>query len=100
VRRSLVTADPEQRLTMPRGEAIPIAFVAQDGSSGETHHRGAISSWYFLHLDTPVAATVYTIPITVTVLTALLGVGIVARARRTHRATGRQPEPISEGART
>jgi mono/diheme cytochrome c family protein len=98
LRRALVTTDPEQRLALPPGEAIPVAFFAQDGSSGESHHRGAISSWYFLHLDTPVAATVYTIPITVTVLTALLGLGIVARARRTHRATDRQPEPISEGA--
>lgn len=97
IRRALVPADPEQRLALPRGEAIPVAFFAQDGSSGESHHRGAISSWYFLHLDTPVAASVYTIPITVTVLTALLGLGIVARARRTHRATDRQPEPISEG---
>jgi mono/diheme cytochrome c family protein len=98
LRRALVTADPEQRLALPPGEAIPVAFFAQDGSSGESHHRGAISSWYFLHLDTPVATTVYTIPITITVLTALLGLGIVARARRTHRATDRQPEPISEGA--
>jgi mono/diheme cytochrome c family protein len=103
VRRSLESADPEQRLDMPRGEPIPIAFFAQDGSSGETHHRGAISAWYFLHLDTPVTATVYTVPLTATLLTALLFVGIVARARRTHRADARatdktEPETLPEGA--
>ncbi len=98
VRRSLDSADPEQRLAMPQGEAIPIAFFAQDGSSGESHHRGAISAWYFLHLDTPVAASIYTVPISVVVLTALLGVGVVARARRTHRTARAEPETLPEGA--
>lgn len=100
VRRSLVTSDPDERLDMPQGEPIPVAFMAQDGSSGETHHRGAISSWYFLHLDTPVAATVYTVPIGMILVTALLGIGIVARARRTHNAGEREPEPttLTEGA--
>lgn len=101
VRRSLDAEAPDQRLAMPRGEPIPIAFFAQDGSSGETHHRGAISAWYFLHLDTPVAATVYTVPLTATVLTALLFVGIVVRARKTHRAVRSaeaEPETLPEGA--
>jgi mono/diheme cytochrome c family protein len=100
LRRSLDSSSPEQRLAMPEGEPIPIAFFAQDGSSGETHHRGAISAWYFLHLDTPVAATIYTVPIGVALVTALLGVGIVARARRTHRATRSETEPttLPEGA--
>lgn len=98
LRRGLDASDPEQRLALPQGQAIPIAFFAQDGSSGESHHRGAISSWYYLHLDTPMAATVYTVPIGAMVLTALLGVGIVARARRTHRAAGVQTRTLAEGA--
>jgi DMSO reductase family type II enzyme heme b subunit len=98
VRRSLDPADPEQRLGMPQGEAIPIAFFAADGSSGETHHRGAISSWYYLHLDTPVAATIYTVPISVALLTALLGVGIVARARRTQQPDRSVTSTLPEGA--
>jgi DMSO reductase family type II enzyme heme b subunit len=100
VRRTLDASEPEQRLAMPQGEPIPIAFFAQDGSSGETHHRGAISAWYFLHLDTPVTATIYTVPISVVLLTALLGIGVVARARRTHRATRTETEPATrpEGA--
>jgi DMSO reductase family type II enzyme heme b subunit len=100
IRRPLDTSDPEQRLNLPEGEPIPIAFFAQDGSSGETHHRGSISSWYFLHLDMPVAATIYTVPVTVTLLTALLGVAIVARAQRTHRAAQPRSEPEThpEGA--
>jgi mono/diheme cytochrome c family protein len=105
LRRSLDANEAEQRLAMPQGEPIPIAFFAQDGSSGETDHRGSISAWYFLHLDTPVAATVYTVPVAVTLLTALMFVGIVARARRSHRAasgktekTETEPDTLSQGA--
>lgn len=102
VRYSLEPSESEQRLTMTEGEPIPIAFFAQDGSSAETHHRGAISAWYFLHLDTPVPATVYTVPVGVALLTALLGLGVVTHARRQHRAALRDTEPttLPEGARS
>jgi cytochrome c-type biogenesis protein CcmH/NrfF len=44
----------------------------------------------------PVAATIYTVPATITLLTALLGVGIVARAQRRYRR--KDPETLTEGA--
>jgi hypothetical protein len=70
---------------LPRGEAIPVAFFARDGSSGETGHRGAVSSWYFLYLDQPVAAGVYVWPVAAALLTALLGLVVVTRAQRAER---------------
>lgn len=84
VRRPLI-AEGDQRPDLPTGTPIPVAFFAQDGSSGETGHRGSVSSWYFLYLDTPVPSTVYTLPVAATILTAALGLLVVARARRTER---------------
>ncbi|HUG39767.1 MAG TPA: c-type cytochrome [Longimicrobiales bacterium] len=98
IRRPLETADPERRLAMPTGEAIPIAFFAQDGSSGEAGHRGSISSWYFLYLDRPASASVYIVPVAAALLTALLGLGVVARARQTGGAARRETETLLEGA--
>lgn len=98
VRRPLATGD-DQRLDLPTGTAIPVAFFAQDGSSGETGHRGSVSAWYFLYLDTPVPSTVYTLPITATILTAGLGLLVVARARRTERrAAGPESDTTLKGA--
>lgn len=100
VRRALDSDDPERRLAMPRGEAIPIAFFAQDGSSGEEGHRGSISSWYYLYLDQPVAASVYVTPVVATVLTALLLLGIVTRARRAERTEAPATETLYQGSTT
>jgi DMSO reductase family type II enzyme heme b subunit len=98
IRRPL-TVDADRRPDLPTGTAIPVAFFAQDGSSGETGHRGAISSWYFLHLDTPVPTTVYTAPIAATILTAVFGLAVVARARRAdRRVADPQSDTPLEGA--
>ncbi|MDX1673380.1 MAG: c-type cytochrome [Longimicrobiales bacterium] len=96
VRRPLAGAG--DRLDLPTGTPIPIAFFAQDGSNGETETRGSVSSWYFLWLDAPVPTTVYTLPITATILTAVLGLVVVARARRAERAAEPTTEPPLEGA--
>ncbi|MBW3552086.1 MAG: hypothetical protein KY466_01180, partial [Gemmatimonadetes bacterium] len=99
VRRQLASDDPDRRLAIRQGEVIPIAFFAQDGSSGEVGNRGAVSSWYYLHLDRPVAATVYTVPIVATLLTAVLGLLIVARAQRAERRVPeREAGTLLEGA--
>lgn len=98
VRRRLESAEPERRIGFPTGEAIPIAFFAQDGSSGEAGNRGSISSWYFLYLDRPVAASVYIVPIAAALLTALLGLGLVAQARRAPRVAEKDNTTLLEGA--
>lgn len=99
IRRRLASDDPDRRLAIPVGEVVPLAFFAQDGSSGEVGNRGAVSSWYYLHLDRPVAATVYIVPILATLLTAALGLLVVARAQRAERrAPERETRTLLEGA--
>ena len=82
---------------MPTGEPIPMAFFAQDGSSGEVGARGAVSSWYYLYLGTPVSTAVYTVPGAAALLTALLGWVVVARARRAEpRSAERESRTLLE----
>jgi mono/diheme cytochrome c family protein len=98
IRRPLAAEDPERRLAMPQGEAIPMAFFARDGSSGEVGNRGSLSSWYYLYLDRPVPTTVYTVPIAAALLTALLGVVMVRRAQSAGRRAGAtESETLLEG---
>ena len=98
VRRSLASDDPERRIALPAGQPVPMAFFAQDGSSGEVGTRGSASSWYFLYLDQPVAATVYVVPVAAAVLTALLGLLVVGRAQRAaRRAPAKETRTLLEG---
>jgi mono/diheme cytochrome c family protein len=99
IRRPLASDDPQRRLALPTGEPVPVAFFAQDGSSGETDGRGSLSSWYYLYLDTPVSAAVYILPVAAALLTALAGWGLVARARRSAtRSHEHEPRTAMEGA--
>ena len=88
LRRSLPAAEEANELDFSVGQMIPVAFFAWDGDNGEEGTRGAISSWYFLHLGEPTPATVYVAPVAAMALTALLGVGVVRRAQRRERNGG------------
>jgi hypothetical protein len=91
--RALVPADTGSAPALPPGIAIPIAFYAADGSSGEDSVRGAISSWYAVYLDVPASSRVFVQPIVAAMLTAGLGVLVVIRAqRRERRAAGTHTE--------
>lgn len=91
--RALVPADTASAPALPPGIAIPIAFYAADGSSGEDSVRGAISSWYAVYLDVPASSRVFVQPIVAAMLTAGLGVLVVIRAqRRERRAAGTHTE--------
>lgn len=85
-RRPLQGGDVENRLTFERGRAIPMALFAWDGDNGESGTRGAVSTWYFLYLDRPTASTTYVLPLAAALLTAGLGVVVVARAQRRSRS--------------
>src|SRR6266550_300318 len=54
--RALATPDTANEVQLEAGRAIPMAFFAWDGSSGEHGSRMAVSTWYFLALDRPTAA--------------------------------------------
>lgn len=70
------------RLQFETGRAIPIAFFAWDGSNGEEGRRGAVSSWYFIHLERPTPRSVYATPAVTMLLTFALGLVVVGRAQR------------------
>jgi hypothetical protein len=86
-RRALESGDDED-LQFEVGRAIPIGFSAWDGDHGETGTRRAVSSWYFIHLERPTPATVVVAPLLATILTAGLGLMVVARAQRREREAG------------
>jgi DMSO reductase family type II enzyme heme b subunit len=84
--RALAPADTTAAPAFPVGEAIPIAFLAADGSNGEDAVRAAVSAWYAVYLDVPTPAGVYVVPVLAALVTAGLGGLAVVRAQR--RATG------------
>ena len=84
-RRPLDGGGIENRLTFETGRPIPVAVFAWDGSNGESGTQGSISTWYFLYLDRPTSPAVYLAPLVAMLLTAALGVVVVARAQRRAR---------------
>ena len=80
--RALASPDTATQLPFRTGRAIPVAFFAWDGSNGEHGTRMAISTWYFLALDEPVAARVFISPVLAMVLTLGLGMLVVWRAQQ------------------
>lgn len=85
--RSLATADSANQLQFGSEQAIPMAFFAWDGSSGEHGGRMAISTWYFLALDTPTPPGALVAPVVAMVFTLGLGLVVVRRAQRRARNT-------------
>jgi DMSO reductase family type II enzyme heme b subunit len=84
--RPLATGDTTRAPRFTAGRPIPIGFFVADGSNGEDQVRGAVSGWYALYLDVPTPASVYVAPAVTTLLTAGLGIIVVARARRRERS--------------
>jgi DMSO reductase family type II enzyme heme b subunit len=67
VRRPLVTEDGAREVQLQPGRMVPIAFHVWEGANGETGLKMALSSWYFVHLRQPAAATSYLIVLVVVV---------------------------------
>lgn len=61
LKRPLMTQDPED-LQFVKGRFIPIAFMAWDGSNGETGTKMAVSSWYYLILEESAPMVAYLVP--------------------------------------
>lgn len=53
ITRSLSTEDKANKIQFQPGKFIPIAFMAWDGSNGETGSQMSLSSWYYLLLKEP-----------------------------------------------
>ncbi len=86
--RSLATADSANQLQFGVERAIPMAVFAWDGSNGEHGGRMALSTWYFLALDTPTPPGALAVPVLAMGLTLGLGLVVVRRAQRRARNTG------------
>jgi DMSO reductase family type II enzyme heme b subunit len=91
LRRDLQTGD-EQDLQFELGRFIPIAFIASDGWRDEDLASGAISSWFSIYLEKPVAAVTYAWIPAAAGLTILLEALTVWSVRR----RARQQEPAMQ----
>ncbi|HXL35209.1 MAG TPA: c-type cytochrome [Gemmatimonadales bacterium] len=80
--RALATPDTANEVQLEAGRAIPMAFFAWDGSSGEHGSRMAVSTWYFLALDRPTPPGVFISPVLAMFVTLGLGLVVVRRAQR------------------
>ncbi|HKW92438.1 MAG TPA: c-type cytochrome [Methylomirabilota bacterium] len=85
--RTLATSDTANEVQLEAGRAIPVAFFAWDGSSGEHGSRMALSTWYILALDRPTPPGVFISPALAMLVTLGLGLVVVRRAQR--RGSGR-----------
>jgi cbb3-type cytochrome c oxidase subunit III len=83
--RTLQPRDTTSGPVFHPGRAVPVAFSVADGSNGEDDARGAVSTWYAIHLDVPTPARVYAAPAITVLLTAGLGLLLVTRAQRRDR---------------
>lgn len=86
--RSLASRDTANQLAFTTGTAIPMAFFVWDGSSGEHGTRMALSTWYFLALDTPTPLSNFLTPLATMALTLGLGIVVVRRTQRTRGSEG------------
>ena len=64
---------------------VPVAFQVWDGDNGEAGNQAAVSTWYFLALEEAVPVSVFVAPIAAFLLTAGLGMVVVARAQKRER---------------
>jgi DMSO reductase family type II enzyme heme b subunit len=86
--RALRPGDTTRSPTFTPGHTVSIALIVADGSDGEDDVRGAVSTWYAIHLDVPTPARVYAAPAATILLTAGLGALLVVRAQRREREAG------------
>ena len=53
ISRALVTSDAERDIQFVKGQFIPLALAAWDGSNGESESRHTMTTWYWLLLKPP-----------------------------------------------
>jgi DMSO reductase family type II enzyme heme b subunit len=72
-------------LTFAEGAAIPVAFAAWDGSSGEAGKRASVSTWYYVLLEQEPSNAVVVTPLLMILLTGAFGLVLVRRAQSRSR---------------
>ncbi len=81
IKRPRVTKDPGDA-EFPAGRFLSVSFMAWDGGAGETESKMSFSSWYYLRLEEPGSNQPYVILPLVILVTAVLELAVVRRARR------------------
>lgn len=64
------------------GEVTPVAFAVWDGSEGHRGGRKAISTWYYVGLETEERKTTYVYPVVAFILTSAILTGIIFLIRK------------------
>ncbi len=64
------------------GALMPIAFAAWDGAKDERGARKAVSTWYYVALETETRATVYVYPLLTFLGTGALVIGLILFLRK------------------
>ncbi len=82
--RALQSADSTAPRFVP-GATTPIGVFVSDGSNGEDDVRASVSTWYAIYLDVPTPPRVYLAPAASALLTAGLGLSVIASAQRRAR---------------
>lgn len=82
IRRPLTTEDKENDLQFVPGKYIPVAFMAWDGSNGETGAKMSLSSWYYFLLEAPPSRKPFFYPPLAALVAVGLELAILRRARR------------------
>jgi DMSO reductase family type II enzyme heme b subunit len=81
MKRALVTGDGASVQFVP-GAFIPMAINVWDGSNGEHGLLMAVSTWYYVFLETPTPLRVYGYTGFAVLLTGVLGFGLMRKAQR------------------
>jgi DMSO reductase family type II enzyme heme b subunit len=84
IKRPLTTDDPND-LQFPVGQFLSVAFMAWDGSAGESGSMMSFSSWYYLRLEEPASNRPFIIPPLVVLVTVGAELLVVRGARRKAR---------------
>ncbi len=90
--RTVISVPRSQQRFLERGDTIPVAFAAWDGSSQERGGEKAISTWYFMSLEQSAGPFVYVAPALVVIGAAIVQMIGLRRLRQRAREAG-QTDP-------
>ena len=80
--------DDRGDVQFPKGQFIPLALNAWDGSNGEHGRVMSLSSWYNVLLEAPVPVTVYIYTVLAFFITGVFGLWMVKKVREDDGAEG------------
>ena len=80
MKRPLTTEDRND-VQFTKGQFIPVAVNAWDGSNGEHDTVMSLSTWYYIFLEAPTPISVYIYTLLAVLVTGVLGFWLVRKAQ-------------------